>query len=39
MKGASCTEFLGVILDENTSWKKHLKYTENRENHWINVQR
>ena len=23
-------KFLGVILDENPSWKEHLKYTENK---------
>ena len=23
-------KFLGVLLDENLSWKKHLKYTENK---------
>ena len=22
--------FLGVLLDENLNWKKHIKYTENK---------
>ena len=30
IKRASYTKFLGVLLDENLSWKKHLKYTENK---------
>ena len=30
MKRASYTKFLGVLLDENLSWKEHLKYTENK---------
>ena len=29
IKRASYTKFLGVLLDENLSWKEHLKYTEN----------
>ena len=28
IKRASCTKFL-ILLDENLSWKEHLKYTEN----------
>ena len=24
------TKFLGVLLDENLNWKKHIKYTENK---------
>ena len=23
-------EFLGVLIDENLNWKKHIKYTENK---------
>ena len=23
-------KFLGVLLDENLNWKKHIKYTENK---------
>ena len=30
IKRTSYTKFLGVILDENLSWKEHLKYTENK---------
>ena len=30
IKRASYTKFLGVLLDENLSWKEHLKYTENK---------
>ena len=30
IKTTSYTRFLGVILDENLSWKEHLKYTENK---------
>ena len=30
IKRASYTKFLGVPLDENLSWKEHLKYTENK---------
>ena len=30
IKRASHTKFLGILLDENLSWKEHLKYTENR---------
>ena len=30
MKRASYTKFLGVLLDENLSWKEHLKYTKNK---------
>ena len=29
-KRTSYTKFLGCLLDENASWKKHLKYTENK---------
>ena len=40
IKRASYTKFLGVLLDENLSWKEHLKYNENKiaKKHWINVQ-
>ena len=30
IKRASYNKFLGVLLDENLSWKEHLKYTENK---------
>ena len=30
IKRESYTKLLGVILDENLSWKKHLKYIENK---------
>ena len=30
VKRASYTKFLGFFLDENLSWKEHLKYTENK---------
>ena len=30
IKRASYTKFLGVLLDENLSWKEHPKYTENK---------
>ena len=30
IKRTSYTKFLGVILDENLSWKEHLKYPENK---------
>ena len=30
IKRASYTKFLGVLLNENLSWKEHLKYTENK---------
>ena len=30
IKRAPCTKFLGVLLDENLSWKEHIKYTENK---------
>ena len=30
IKTASYTKFHGVLLDENLSWKKHLKYTEHK---------
>ena len=29
IKRASNTKFLGVLLDENLSWKEHLKYNKN----------
>ena len=29
IKRASYTKFLGVLLDENLSWKEHLKYNKN----------
>ena len=29
IKRTSYTKFLGVLLDENLSWKEHLKYTQN----------
>ena len=30
IKRTSYTKFLGVLLDENLSWKEHLKYTQNK---------
>ena len=30
IKRPSYTKFLGVLLDKNLSWGKHLKYTENK---------
>ena len=30
IKRASYTKFLGVVLDENLSWKENLKHTENK---------
>ena len=30
IKRASYTKFIGVLLDENLSWKEYLKYTENK---------
>ena len=30
IKRALYTIFFGVLLDENLSWKEHLKYTENK---------
>ena len=30
MKIPSYTKFLGVLWNENLSWKEHLKYTENK---------
>ena len=30
IKRASYTNFFCVLLDENLSWKEHLKYTENK---------
>ena len=29
IKRASYTKFIEFLLDENLSWKEHLKYTEN----------
>ena len=30
IKRTSYTKFLRVLLDENLSWKEHLKYTEKK---------
>ena len=30
IKRVSYTKFLGVLLDENLSWKEHIKYPENK---------
>ena len=30
IKRQSSTKFLGILLDENLSWKEHLKLTENK---------
>ena len=30
MKMVKSIQFLGVLLDENLSWKDHIKYIENK---------
>ena len=30
IKGKSCVEFLGVIIDENITWNKHIELVENK---------
>ena len=30
--------FLGVLINENLSWKDHIKYIESREKHWFVIQ-
>ena len=30
LKRAESVKFLGVVLDENLTWKQHIKYIENK---------